>query len=298
MKRLVLCVAVMAVGLTLQAREEKFEDRLDASDASSISIDHAHGNIEVRGWDKDEVVIKGVKIGTGSHSDNLDDIRVEMSRQGSEVRVELIRPKRLVSFGWGKLQVNYELYAPRGFSVELDVAHGSTTLSEFDGSVMVKGAHGKFRGDEFGSNLVLEWAHGSTVVDGVNGNVNLSGRHGSTKIKRVGGDLVADTSHGNLTAESLDGAVTVESSHGSVRVSDNRSPVHPYRISSSHGSITLDLPDDAGMDLDASVAHGSIRSDRNLDIRKKRNRASVNQALNSGGPSVVLEARHGSIKIQ
>ena len=297
MKRLVMCAAILLAGMCLQAREKQFEDRVNADGASSLVIKHAHGNITVRGWDKDEVFLKGVKIATGSYSEDLDEIRVELSRQGNKVMVELIRPSRNIRFGWGKLKVNYELFAPRNLSVQAGVAHGNTSLAGMDGQVLIDGAHGNFEGEDLGGNLIIEWAHGASQIVGVDGNLNLTSRHGNSNVTGVAGDLVVDSAHGSFTGKHVDGAVSIEASHGKVLIANNHAPEHPYVISTSHGSVTLDLPQNSGIDLEVDVAHGSINSQHGLDVRKKGNRASVDQRLNSGGVSVTIAARHGSVKV-
>lgn len=297
MRKVAFCLLIFLTGMGLFAKKEEIQGEISAAGATGLKIDHAHGDIQVHGWDRDEVSFKGSKRGTGTYESDLDEIRVELSRQGDRVLVKLQRPSRKIRWGSGELEINYELFAPRNLVVELEVRHGNTSISDFQKNVRVNGAHGNFDAVRIAGSMNVDWAHGGLAFQDVGGDLKLVGSHGRVRIENLSGKLDAEISHGGLTARNIGDGIDVQTAHGDVSIVNDDEPRADYSISATHGSIKLDIPEDSGIDLSMDVTHGSFSGGRNLKVRGEGNSSSLKQSLNSGGVAVRLSAQHGDIRL-
>ena len=111
------------------------------------------------------------------------------------------------------------------------------------------------------SDVAAKSGDGSIDIERVAGHVQLRSGDGSIRGRMLGGDVEANTGDGSIR---LDGKLTglrVHTGDGSVTIHADAgsSPGADWDIITGDGSVTLEVPDDFGAELDAHTGDGGIR---------------------------------------
>ncbi len=151
-----------------------------------------------------------------------------------------------------------------------------------------------------GVRLVAHTVNGSVKTDdpldgdieavSVNGSVHVASRNGQVRARTVNGSIKSTAGGGPVRAETVNGSIQARFG------SDDWDGTIAFET--VNGSITVEVPDDFDADVEARVAHGSIRTDLPLDVVKGRHTgARASGRLGSGGRTLRLDAQNGSIKL-
>ena len=137
-----------------------------------FSIDNVTGRIEISGWDRNEVAVKGTIHG---HSqEGVDAVKTDVESDMNRVAIHTRQPSNLTGFPYSwpffkniyDERVDYIIQVPRGARLA-----GITSVN------------------------------GQITVDGVSGNIEASTVNGKTQIKGAAGDLKLSTVNGQIEAE-------------------------------------------------------------------------------------------------
>ncbi len=102
--------------------EESFEKRLDLVKDGKVYLKNISGDITVKGWSKNEVLVKARKM--ARRKADLDNVSIDISRTNGTVRIIT----KYTSGGWSRLSnvsVYYELFVPEKASVEVETISGN-----------------------------------------------------------------------------------------------------------------------------------------------------------------------------
>ena len=288
--------------------EEEFSEVFPAGDATSIHIEHSHGNVEVRGWDESELKLDGEKIVRAKNEELAQEyasqMKVEITREGDRIYVKTIRPElsspplssppRAGGKEGGEIKqmtINYTLMVPYQMDMELKSAHGNVEVSSLQGELEVDSRHGNLNVESIDKGLSVKHAHGNMEVAQVGGNATINQSHGQLKLDQVAGNLVLEQQHGNANIDDIGGKAEVNHQHGNlelISVGDDMQLHH------RHGNVALET---IGGYLEANKEHGSLRvDDVQTDLTIKSRHANID-ALNIGGNAHVEDA-HGRIIIE
>lgn len=125
--------------------------------------------------------------------------------------------------------------------------------------------------------------HGRTV----NGGVEVRDLDAEVAVRSVNGDVELSTS----------GPAEANTVNGSIRATLG-SLASGLSFETVNGSIELDIPDDAGADVDARWVNGGLETDLPLRLRGAIGRHSAEGTLGEGGPRLDLTTVNGSIRIR
>ncbi len=273
--------------------EEAFSEQLSAEGITDISIEHSHGNIEVRGWDEQELKLDGVKIVRAKTQELAEEyaheMRVEMTRDGDEINIRTIRPE----FDSKKVQqmtINYVLMAPRQVDMELKHAHGNSTISNIDGDLNVDNRHGELTIEQIGKDVSIKHSHGNAEIAQVGGDAEIKKTHGNLKLFQVQEDLVLNHQHGNVEINDIGGDAEIKKSHGCLNLISVGSDV---QLEHQHGCVVLEI---IGGDVDVNKQHGSLKI---RDVQKDCTITSRHSNIDISGVAsdAHIEGGHGSMKI-
>jgi DUF4097 and DUF4098 domain-containing protein YvlB len=101
----------------------------------------------------------------------------------------------------------------------------------------------------------------------------------------------------SVRLEDVSGDVHIDNRNGSVEVRP-KGPLGNIDVNNIHGEIDLNLPANAGFQLDAESIGGEIQSDFNVNADNRSNNATAKGTVGKGGPVVHLKADHGTIQIR
>jgi hypothetical protein len=313
---------------------------LPVSSATRLTLNAEFGAIRVEPgpgrWVEVEVYFRGVPLSRGDFDRMLRDFRVDVTEQGSEVRVNatfqsgwkpLFLPILVLSHpicrNWQCLEysawlreVEYRITVPQQFSADVATSGGPISVDGLKGEVIARTSGGSLNfgridgpvnGRTSGGRITLAGVKGRTVVHTsggsirvaeVVGDVDASTNGGSISVDRVSGSLRAHTSGGWISLGGTTGAIDASTSGGSVTASLIAQPQKECRLSTSGGSIHVHLANDLHLNLDASTIGGRVSTDFPVTRVGNRHPRTLRVPLNGGGPLLYLHTSGGGISVQ
>jgi len=123
--------------------------------------------------------------------------------------------------------------------------------------------------------------------------------NGSVEIKGVSGDVHAESVNGEIELEDLAGDVQMETVNGSINASfATLGGQQRAKGSTVNGRMTLRLPADADVEINADTLNGSINAkDFDLEPKKGFVGSDLNANIGDGSARLNLDTVNGSIKI-
>ena len=262
-------------------REEK---RFAVDGRADVRVTTFDGSIEIRSWDKPDVLIEIEKRGPSKAA--LDKLEVVSDRKGRVIELEVKRPREESFRGIGLHRTSYArliVKVPRETDVRAHSGDGSIHIERVSGRIDLRTGDGSIRASEVSGDLTLDTGDGSITVDGAEGKLSL------------------DTADGSVNVSGKLSAITLHTGDGSIvyRVEPGAKMTDPWEISTGDGSVSLYLPSDFDADLDAHTGDGSIRNELNLEDRSQENeRRTLRAKLGAGGKLLRIRTGDGAIRLK
>lgn len=240
-------------GLSSFAHAGLVKESFNVANGGTLDLRTDIGSIDIRTHDADtielEVDVRGKR---------QDEFELTYNVSGSSLKVLGELENR--SYWGNDIRVEFVIKVPEKYSLDLQTAGGSISISDLEGNIDAK----------------------------------TSG--GSINIGDVKGDVELHTSGGSINTEDIYGEIDAHTSGGSVNVRFAKQFQQNASLSTSGGSITAYLPSDIAIDIDASTSGGQVRSDFDVDGSVKKR--SIRGAINGGGPELKLRTSGGSVRIK
>lgn len=273
--------------------EENFSAQLSGEGITNISIEHSHGNIEVRAHDEQELKLDGVKIVRAKTPELAEEyaqqMRVEMTRDGDKINIRTIRPD-FDSKEVQRLTIKYVLMVPHQVAMDVNHVHGNSTISNIDGNLSVDNNHGRLSIEHIGASVSIKHAHGNIEVAQIGGDAAITKSHGQMQLLSVQKDLLLHHQHGNVDINGVGGNTIIKKSHGDLNLISCQGDV---QLQHEHGNVRLET---AGGDVNVNKKHGSLKIQ---DVQKDCIITSRHSKIDLSGVALnaLIKGGHGSIKI-
>jgi hypothetical protein len=271
------CVDIVATGgLGYVEHEEK---RFAMSGRPDVSLATFDGSIEVRTWDRPEVVVDVEKY--AMDKDLVADIEVLAEQSGNRVTVE-VRLKR-ARHGWGfNRGARLVVSMPEAADLQATSGDGSIDVERIEGRVELRSGDGSIRGHDLTGDVKAQTGDGSIRLNQIEGRLDIGTGDGS---------IVATGRLSALHARSGDGSVRIRAETGSAAAED-------WDVSTGDGSVTIDLPERFDAELDAHTGDGRVMvSDRSLSEASEHSKRTIRARLGAGGRSVRVRSGDGTIRL-
>ncbi len=122
--------------------------------------------------------------------------------------------------------------------------------------------------------------------------------NGGIEAASLAGDAEAYTVNGGIKMQAA-GHVHGETVNGGIRASLGRTDwTGALAFKTINGGITLDLPPDAGVELQAQTVNGDITSDFPLTAQGRLSKRRISATIGSGGRQLSLSTVNGGIQIR
>jgi DUF4097 and DUF4098 domain-containing protein YvlB len=132
------------------------------------------------------------------------------------------------------------------------------------------------------SNATLRTHNGSISVDGIHGQIDFHTSNGSVRLNEVGANVEGSTTNGSVSVDLAGTGWTGTA----------------LRVSTTNGSVRLNLPANFSAQVQASTLNGHVHTDFPVtvtgDIGKNRN---MSFQIGSGGPIIEAKTVNGSVTI-
>jgi len=166
MKLRLLALLSAALAFTALARAEHYPftepfSRTGAfAAAGELSLENVNGDVTVRTWDKNEILIEGEKRARSADELAAIDLKIELSPDRAGVKVKL--PKRPGAFGNTiRAAVTFTITLPRSATIaKLDTVNASVKIEGLDGAIRAETVNGGITVIDAGGNIHLETVNG------------------------------------------------------------------------------------------------------------------------------------------
>jgi hypothetical protein len=281
------CVGLACtVNIDHEGNIEREERRLEVAGTDDISLYTFDGSVEIRSWDRSEVLIEIEK--RGQDPEAVAKIEVVAEQTGDRIQVEARRPGGATRFvGIGSFtSPSARLVATVPRTVQLVVRTG-------DGSIVA---------DRVGGRVELRTGDGSIHVVETSGELLAESGDGSIEIEDASGRVEARTDDGSVRLSGVPGGVRIRSGDGSVvvRVRAGAVMTDDWMIATSDGSVSIELPDGFSAEIEAEPGSDSrVRSELTLSnaVGGTREQRTLRGVLGEGGHRLTVRTGDGSIRL-
>jgi len=220
----------------------------------------------------------------------------------------------------------------RDGNVDLSTDRGDVDFDQIKGNASIHLHHGSATGKDVSGNIVLDGNVTNTNFSEVKGTVTMTGTYwGDMQLSHLEKPFHLTTSRTDLQFSRLDGNFTMEPDElqanaingpfrletrskgvhlddvsGEVHIQNRnatvelrpKTPLSAIDVSNVHGDVRLEVPQNAGFQLDAQSLGGEINTDFDVKVDNARHDATARGAVGKGGPAVTLRAERGTIEVR
>jgi hypothetical protein len=278
-------LAACEVTLDSQGHSVRDEKRFSVTGTPDVRLTTFDGAIEVRSWDKREVLLEIEK--RGPTEDAVAKLQISATQNGDRIEVEAKRPEgEHIFFGFGANSPSVKFVAtlPRTSNVAARSGDGSISVAHLTGRIELRTGDGSIQASDLSGELTLHTSDGSVNVDGADGRLELETGDGGVN---VAGKLASVRVHTG------DGSIVFRADPGTVMTDD-------WSVTTGDGGVTMYLPEDFAAELDAHTGDGGIRNDLKLATGSEGevSRRSVRGRLGAGGKALRIRTGDGSIRLR
>jgi hypothetical protein len=281
-------LALAACDITIGAAEYSVreEKKFTVSGPVQLAVSTFDGSIEIRGWDRDEVVVEVER--TGPDQKTVDRIQVKATQTGNAITVDVQKPSPLETTGMRRMpSANLVVSVPLKTAV---VARSG------DGSIEVRRVNGK---------LELDTDDGGVRVEEIVGDLTVRTGDGHVYGRKVDGQVEVHTGDGTIGLDGVLTGVKVETRDGAVDVTarPGSRTDGEWEVTTGDGDVRVEVPQGFGAEIDARTGDGRVRVDSitgAADAKKdeREDRDSVTGTLGGGGKALRLRTSSGSITVK
>src|ERR1017187_6292612 len=126
-----LLALLLATSLQAQVTQD-FHRTVLLSASARVSLDNVNGNVEITGWDRNEVQIDAVK--KARDQQRLDEARIEVNASGDSVEIKTRYPEGHTNNN--PASVHYELHVPQNARLDhINLVNGSLAVQKVSGEM-------------------------------------------------------------------------------------------------------------------------------------------------------------------
>ncbi|MFN2492564.1 MAG: DUF4097 domain-containing protein [Pyrinomonadaceae bacterium] len=184
------------------------EQTLVAS-GGTVAVDaRQNGGVSVKGWDKNEILLRARIQTAASTQAEADDLARQIKIETTGMKIFATGPENRNEYHWS---VSYEIFVPRR------------------------------------SNLLLESHNGGIAISDVSGNLEFRAVNGGVVLRRVGGNVRGGTTNGGLVVE-LNGdrwdgeQLDVKTTNGGITMSVPENYSAHLETGTVNGNLSIDFP--------------------------------------------------------
>jgi Toastrack DUF4097 len=302
-----------------------FERTLTVTGPVDLEVLTGSGGIEVRAGASGRVAISGrVTAGTWSSftSRSTAEARVRrieaqppIDQTGNRVVVGRIDDNDLRN----NVSISYTLVVPPDTALVSKSGSGSQLIEGLRGPAAASSGSGSIRVRDAGGDLRASAGSGSITADSIGGSFSASTGSGSIDGVGVKGGITVKTGSGSITvsqsgggpggnveASSGSGSIRLTGIHGGLRLSTSSGTVRvqgeqtsDWRVSSSSGTVTIELDGARGFALDAHTNSGGLDTRYPVTVTGSiGGRHELRGSVNGGGPLLQVSTSSGGIHIR
>lgn len=284
----VLASGACTVQVDTEERTAREEKRFKVAAQPEVRVATFDGSIEIRSWDRDEVLVEVEK--RGGDEEALESIQVRAEQSGNRVDVDVTRTSGRDSF------VGIGIHISPAANLIVSVPQRLTLHARTE--------DGSIRADRLEGRIELRTGDGSVRAQNITGTLDVNTDDGSITVEDVGGDVTAATQDGGISisgrlatlkARTGDGSITLRADRGSTMTSN-------WSVTTEDGAVAVYLPEQFAAEIDAETEDGRVRSDFALENEREREdgerRTWLRGKIGAGGHQIRVRTGDGTIALR
>lgn len=274
---------IMGAMVALSMVQAQTDTTFAVEGAERVSVETLGGSIRVDVWDEDRIRVQA------EHS-RRTFVEVRRGRRGISIESEARRgPANLVDF---------RITVPRRMALNLEAQYGDITIEGSDGAVEVQALKGDVSIIGGRGTIEVSATIGSILVDGADGKIEIESSAADIRVINSTGEIYAESAGGSVVLENVrPRAVDVGSTGGRVHYDGSFEPGGTYFFGSHGGSVTVVVPDGAGVTFNVATVHGSITSNLRGEAEALKGGERHEFVVGGGGALVEAETYGGRIRL-
>jgi len=253
-----------------------------------VSVENVAGEIEIKGWDRDEVQL------TGKLGDSVDELEIDESSSHLQITV-VNRNQRNID------ETVLVLRVPEGANVEAIAVSADIEISALDNEkVTAASVSGDVEVQAKSQWVSLESVSGDVGFSGQSPRISAESVSGDIDLTGISGDVEATTVSGDMELEAgLMDSGKFETVSGDIQVSAELSANGRLTAESMSGDVMVSLPTSQSGVFKAQSFSGRITTDFGSASHAKHGPGSyLKHMAGSDGAEIRLESFSGNIKLQ
>lgn len=297
---IVFALAVAAPAFS-QAPQGQFDRTLKVTGTPDIEITTGSGDITVRTGDATTVRVigkiraSGMDRFFGNAQEKIKRIEANppIQQTGSLIRIGRIEDPDLRR----NISISYEVTLPANTNLRSNTGSGNQDVEGLSAPVKASTGSGDVTVRRVSAEVRASTGSGNVRAQDVSGAFNGETGSGDIEVRGGGtGDVFVSTGSGNINVESMKGALRARTGSGDVRV--NGVATSSWDVQTGSGNIALNLPSNAGFELNAETSSGNINVNREVTVSGQINRHRMRGKVGGGGTLLSLRTGSGDIDIR
>jgi len=235
-------------------------------------------------------------------------IRSEYNQEANTLKIEVGFDDFLKAlnsaFGMGMFRAvksNVKVLCPRESQINAYTENGSVVVNSINGNHTLKSENGAIKAYEIIGNLICSTENGKIALDMITGDLKITTENGKIETRNCNGEKMKCYSengkieimcnrYANASAETENGGVFYEF----VSLDEGN-----FSFRSSNGKITIIIPDDIPVDIDAKTNMGKINTaiEGQIELTKKNLKQKLKLKRGEGTVKILVENDNGSIHL-
>lgn len=289
-----ICLALVAIifmtgSLFSQSKDHSFvldgylEESFPLKSGGLFSIENVNGSIEIESWNKDEVNIEVREKGR----DRDAEIKIEVRVREGRVQVVTQFPRRF--FKRNQSSAHYRIKVPKSVEIDAETTNGRVEVVDITGDVKARSTNGKI------------------YLTDIEGDVDGYTTNGSVEIRDVDGEVLAETTNSSISLRNIVSyRIRARTTNGGIKADFDLDNSGDYDFHTTNGSVTVYIPKDSKVDLDANCRGRNFSTDFDITYRggsrsSRRNSWSTSRVrgeINGGGAQLKLGTTNGRISVR
>jgi DUF4097 and DUF4098 domain-containing protein YvlB len=294
----IVAVVMAAAPALARAQDERTFTQLDTTvrldRGGSVDLSLISGKIRVTGWDQANVKISA-SIESGLLRFSANSSRVTLGVDDSDNGNRRGRHNGNVG------EASYEVSVPRGAHLILEAVSGDVTSRGSQGEIEASSVSGDVDVTDGVRSVSVESVSGSARAAQINGNLHIETVSGDLNAQNVSGNVQASTVSGEIRLVGIQSRdVRTETVSGSVTYTGTIEPSGRYGFESHSGTVTLNIPRNAGANFSVETFSGSIDSDFPITLQpgpKRHEGSHMDFTIGDGRARVTAQTFSGDIVI-
>ncbi len=203
--------ALMFLPAAAHADRERVSERKDAASDGFVRILVVRGEIEVQGWNNNQVSVEG-----------MIDAQAEafvFETQGGDTTIEVKLPRNINSWCCEDGS-DLRIKVPTGSRVDVSVVSTDVTLDNVKGGIEIAGVSGDLRVTNVADRVEVTSVSGDVELKTATGRIELKSVSGDVTATDVKGDISLHSVSGDVVARDLGEELDIESVSGNVDIEE------------------------------------------------------------------------------